>query len=73
MVPEFSIYGIYIAAAPAYACLALLIAIVIHRLLVKLRVYRFVWHPVLFDTALFTIVWALLTLFPPPLPTGILP
>jgi multidrug resistance efflux pump len=37
---------------------------VVHRVLIALRFYRLVWHPILFDTAVFTIIWALITLTP---------
>lgn len=70
MSAEYGFDGVFVAAAPVHACLALLIALILHRLLVALRLYRWVWHPVLFDTALFTIVWALLTLWLPPLLHG---
>ena len=67
---EYAIAGIYVAAAPVHACIALLVALALHRLLVGLRFYRWVWHPVLFDTALFLLVWALLTLWLPTLFKG---
>jgi hypothetical protein len=49
------------------------IALVVHRLLVALRFYRWVWHPVLFDTAMFVSIWCLITLYPVPVPQGLLP
>ena len=68
MTPEFSFGGVYIAAVPVTATIALIIALVAHRLLIRTRFYRWVWHPVLFDTALFVVIWAAITLFT--LPTG---
>ena len=70
---EYAIGGILIAAAPMEACLALVLALAIHRLLVACRCYRWVWHPVLFDTALFLVIWALLALWLPSLPHGTAP
>jgi len=64
MIPEYAIDGMTIANAPVTATAAFLIALVLHRLLVALRFYRFVWHPVLFDTALFILIWALIVLSP---------
>ncbi|RVU06133.1 DUF1656 domain-containing protein [Novosphingobium umbonatum] len=64
MIPEYAIGSITVANAPLTATVAFLIALVIHRLLVALRFYRFVWHPVLFDTALFILIWALIVLSP---------
>ncbi|MDE2618755.1 MAG: DUF1656 domain-containing protein [Sphingomonadales bacterium] len=70
MNPEYALGGTYVAAAPVEACLAFLIAFALHRLLVRTRFYRWVWHPILVDTALFLIVWALLSLWLLPLFTG---
>lgn len=73
MNPEFTFGGVFIAEGPMTACIALAIALVIHRVLVLLRFYRFVWHPVLFDTALFMLVWGVIVLTPIPLAQGLLP
>jgi len=66
-------HGVFIAAAPLTAVVAFLIALVLHRVLIALKFYRWVWHPVLFDTAMFVLVWALITFHPLPLPQGLLP
>jgi len=63
MTPDYLFGVIYIAAAPVEGCMALLIAFLIHRLMAHFRLYRWIWHPVLFDTALFIIVWALMISF----------
>ena len=34
----------------------------LHQLFVRLGVYRHVWHPALFETALFVILWAAIVL-----------
>lgn len=60
MIAEYDFRGVYIASAPVTAIIALTVALVIHRLLVAVGAYRWVWHPVLFDSALFVVVWALL-------------
>jgi hypothetical protein len=73
MIQEYAINGVFIAAAPLTALLALAIAFLLHRGLIALRFYRWVWHPVLFDTAMFVLVWALITFHPLPLPQGLLP
>lgn len=72
MSAEYILGGIYIDAAPVHGLIALLIALVLHRLLIAVRFYRFVWHPVLFDTAMFILVWALVTLWLPPLVPSLL-
>ena len=61
---EFNFGEFFIASAPVTATMALIVALVIHRVLMALRFYRWVWHPVLFDTALFVACWALLVRFP---------
>ncbi|WP_292930329.1 DUF1656 domain-containing protein [Novosphingobium sp. PASSN1] len=63
----------YIAAAPVGACLALVLTFALHRLLVRGRLYRWFWHPVLADTALFVIVWALMVLWLRPFLEATLP
>jgi len=73
MIQEYAIHGVFIAAAPLTALLALCIAFVLRRGLVALRFYRWVWHPVLFDTAMFVLVWALITFHPLPFSQGLLP
>jgi len=64
MSPEYVLGDIYIANAPVTATLALALALVIHWLLLRTRFYRLVWHPALFDTALFFLIWALIALSP---------
>lgn len=65
MIPDYHIANIYVAAAPMDGCIALAIAFAVHGLLTMLRAYRWIWHPVLFDTALFVAIWAALVLFVP--------
>jgi hypothetical protein len=73
VIQEYVMHGVFIAAAPLTAVFAFLIAFVLHRVLAALRFYRWVWHPVLFDSAMFVLVWALITFHPLPLPQGLLP
>ncbi|MCW1383573.1 DUF1656 domain-containing protein [Novosphingobium sp. KCTC 2891] len=63
---EYTFGDVFVAAPPVNAGIALLIALVLHRLLVAIRFYRWVWHPVLFDTAMFVAIWALMTTWPLP-------
>ncbi|TYC90668.1 DUF1656 domain-containing protein [Novosphingobium sp. BW1] len=65
MTPDYLLGVIYVAAAPVEACIALVLTFLLHRLLSALRLYRWIWHAVLFDTALFVIVWAALVLVLP--------
>ncbi len=77
MIAEYAFGSVYVAAVPVTATLALALAVIVHRGLMALRFYRWVWHPVLFDTALFVCIWALMTAYPLPvpssLPAGLLP
>jgi len=70
---EYAIGGMYIAAAPVEACLAFVLTFALHRMLVRGRLYRWFWHPVLADTALFFIIWALLMLWLLPFLEGTIP
>ncbi|MBC2666136.1 DUF1656 domain-containing protein [Novosphingobium flavum] len=70
MIAEYAIGGVYVAAAPVEACMALIVTLLLHRLLVAGRVYRWVWHPMLFDTALFILAWAVLAAALPALLPG---
>ncbi|WP_408585882.1 DUF1656 domain-containing protein [Novosphingobium sp.] len=73
MIADYLIGNILVAAAPVDGCIALAVAFVVHRVLAAFRFYRWVWHPVLFDTALFVVIWALLVLTLPSLFPGLIP
>lgn len=55
---EFDLRGVFVSSALVSALIALAALFVLRRLLAALGAYRFVWHPALFDTALFVIIWA---------------
>jgi hypothetical protein len=63
MIGEVSLYGLYVPTLLLLALLALGIARLLARVLARLGVYRLVWHPALFDLALFVIVLGSLALF----------
>jgi protein AaeX len=56
MIGEIDLYGIYVPGLLLLALLALVVSRGISRLLARLGFYRLVWHPALFDAALFVIV-----------------
>jgi hypothetical protein len=58
MIGEFSLDGVFLSSVLVSAVAALAIAFVLRRLLAWAGAYRLVWHPALFDAALFVIVWA---------------
>lgn len=63
---EYDFGSVLVAAAPVHASLALVLALLLHRLLIAGGAYRWIWHPVLFDSALFVVVWAGASLWLPP-------
>jgi hypothetical protein len=68
MIGESNIEGVFVSAVLVSALIALALAFVLRRLLAVLGAYRFIWHPALFDTALFVILWAAVVALPVPLP-----
>lgn len=66
MIGEFALDGVYLSSVLVSAVAALAIAFVVRRLLSWAGAYRFVWHPALFDAALFVILWAAVIRLPLP-------
>ncbi|KSB90723.1 hypothetical protein AS593_10240 [Caulobacter vibrioides] len=58
MTGEYNIDGVFLSSVLVSAVMALVAAFVLRRVLSWAGAYRFVWHPALFDTALFVILWA---------------
>lgn len=67
MIGEFAIDGVFLSSVLVSALIALAASFVLRRVLSKVGAYRFVWHPALFDTALFVILWAVVVTVPSPL------
>ena len=65
MIGEFDLNGVFVSSVLVSALIALACAVVARRLLALLGAYRFIWHPALFDTALFVILWAAVITFVP--------
>lgn len=68
MIGESNIEGVFISAVLVSAVIALALSFVVRRLLALVGAYRFIWHPALFDTALFVILWAVVVALPIRLP-----
>lgn len=66
MIGELPIDGVFLSSVLVSAVIALAIAFVLRRLLAWAGAYRLVWHPALFDAALFVIVWAAVARLPLP-------
>lgn len=62
MIGEFDLDGVFIPSLLLLAILALSVTQLLRALLRRLRVYAFVWHAGLFDTALFVIILCLIAL-----------
>jgi hypothetical protein len=56
MIGEISIYGIYVPWLLVLAIIALGVSWPVRRLLALAGVYRLVWHPALFDLALYVVL-----------------
>jgi protein-S-isoprenylcysteine O-methyltransferase Ste14 len=59
MIGELNIDGVFVAPLAVWSLVALGVNLVLRQVLMRLGLYRMVWHPALFDTALFVILWAL--------------
>jgi hypothetical protein len=68
MIGELNLDGVFLSSVLVSALIALVLAFLIRRLLSWIGAYRFIWHPALFDAALFVIVWAAVVRLPLPLP-----
>lgn len=68
MTGESDIGGVFLSSVLITAVIALALSFLIRRLLALIGAYRLVWHPPLFDTALFVILWALVVALPIRLP-----
>jgi hypothetical protein len=56
MIGEVSLYGIYVPWLLVLAILTLAVSWFMRRLLALAGVYRLVWHPALFDLALYVVL-----------------
>ena len=68
MIGEFSFYGIYIPWILLLSIGALMTTRVLSFVLARVGFYRLVWHPALFDSALFIILLGGFTFL---LPSGV--
>ncbi len=66
MIGEFDFSGIFLSPVLVSGVLALIVSLALRRGLARVGAYRIVWHPPLFDAALYVIVWAAVATFPLP-------
>ncbi len=57
MIADINLFGMFIDVALVTALLACAALVTLHRLLAAAGAYRWVWHPPLFDLALFFVLW----------------
>lgn len=62
MISEIDIRGVYVAPIVLYGVLALVPFLLCRYLLARLGVIGFVWHPSLFDVALYVSILSLLVI-----------
>jgi hypothetical protein len=63
MIGEVSLYGVYVPPLLLLTLLALGLTRGLNILLARTGLYRFIWHPALFDFSLFLIVLGSLAFF----------
>lgn len=64
MTPEIDIAGIFISTLVPTAIAALFLTWCLKKLLAAVGAYHQIWHPALFDAALFLILWAVVIALP---------
>jgi hypothetical protein len=57
MIAEVNLFGLFFDVALITALVAGAALAILHRLLSAIGAYRWVWHPRLFDLALFALLW----------------
>jgi hypothetical protein len=66
MIGEFDLSGVFLSPVLVSAVMAFVASVVVRRLLGAAGVYRFVWHPALFNAGLYVVLWAIVAAFPLP-------
>lgn len=56
MIGELNIHGVFVPALLVWALVALVASVLLRRVLRRLGFYRWVWHPALFDVAVFVVL-----------------
>ena len=59
MIADVNVFGVFINGGLVTALAAFVMLLPVRRLLAWATAYRLVWHPALFDIALFVILWGL--------------
>jgi hypothetical protein len=64
MTPEVDIAGIFVSTLVPTALVSFIATMVLRKVLGRAGAYRQIWHPALFDAALFLILWAIVIALP---------
>jgi hypothetical protein len=60
MIREIDLFGVYLPPMLAYAAGTAVLWLLLRRLISSAGFYRFVWHPPLFNAALFVLILAVI-------------
>lgn len=66
MIGELNLGGVLISSMLISTPLTFVISFLLRRVFSWIGVYRLVWHPALFDAAIFMIIWSLVIRLPMP-------
>jgi len=64
MIPEVDFAGIFVSTLVPTAMAGLILTVLVRKLLGRFGAYQQIWHPALFDAALFLILWAIVIALP---------
>jgi hypothetical protein len=68
VISEISIAGVFLPAAAVTGVVAFCLRMAVSSLARRVGLYRLVWHPGLFDLALFILLWAAVSALSPRVP-----
>lgn len=68
MIAEIPIAGVFTPMAAVTAAVAFVLQLVVHAVGRRVGLYRLIWHPGLFDLAVFLILWGAVSALSPDVP-----
>ena len=57
MIADLNFFGVFVNGGLVAALFAFILQLPLKRFLAATKAYRYVWHPALFDAALFVLLW----------------
>ncbi len=70
MIAEIPLAGVFVPMAALTAAIAFVLHIAVHALARRVGLYRLIWHPGLFDLAVFLILWGAVSALSPLYPAA---